>query len=89
MGYSKLVVVVSVLVPFFAQSFKENLMKSDHSNCSLSRRSSPLLNGFRCTKRMLSQKKRVESNMPAWRRALYRKKKNAVIEKVHRKVLLG
>jgi len=27
-------VVVSVLVPFFAQSFKENPIKSDHSNCS-------------------------------------------------------
>jgi len=34
MGYSKLVVVVLVLVPFFAQSFKEELVKSDHSNCS-------------------------------------------------------
>jgi len=35
MGYSKLlVVVVLVLVPFFAQSFKEDLVKSDHSNCS-------------------------------------------------------
>jgi len=34
MGYSKLVVVVSVLVPFFAQGFKEDLVKSDHSNCS-------------------------------------------------------
>jgi len=34
MGYSKLVVVVSVLVPFFAWSTKEDLVKSDHSNCS-------------------------------------------------------
>jgi len=34
MDYSKLVVVVSMLVPFFAQSFKQNLIKSDHSNCS-------------------------------------------------------
>jgi len=33
MDYSKLV-VVSVLVPVFAQSFKEDLIKSDHSNCS-------------------------------------------------------
>jgi len=33
MGYSKLVMLVSVLVPFFAQSFKEDLVKSDHSNC--------------------------------------------------------
>jgi len=32
MGYSKLVVVVSVLVPFLL-SFKEDLVKSDHSNC--------------------------------------------------------
>ena len=35
MDCSKLVVVVvSGLVPFFAQSFKENLIKSDRSNCS-------------------------------------------------------
>jgi len=34
MGYSKLVVVVSVLVPFFAKNFKEDLVKSDHFNCS-------------------------------------------------------
>jgi len=34
MDYSKLVVMVSVLVPVFAQSFKDNLIKSDHSNCS-------------------------------------------------------
>jgi len=34
MGYNKLVVVVSVLAPFFAKSFKEDLVKSDHSNCS-------------------------------------------------------
>jgi len=34
MGYSKLVVVDSVLVPFFAEYFKEDLVKSDHSNCS-------------------------------------------------------
>jgi len=33
MGYSKPVVVVSVLVPFFAESFKDDLIKSDHSNC--------------------------------------------------------
>jgi len=33
MGYSKLVVVVSVLVPIFAQSFNKDLVKSDHSNC--------------------------------------------------------
>ena len=34
MGYSELVVVVLVLVPFFAKYFKEDLVKSDHSNCS-------------------------------------------------------
>jgi len=34
MGYSKLVVVVSVLVPFLLSSFKEDLVKSDHSHCS-------------------------------------------------------
>jgi len=34
MDYSKLIVVISVLVPFFAHSFKEDLVKSDHSNCS-------------------------------------------------------
>jgi len=34
MDYNKLVIVVSVLLPFFAQSFKEDLVKSDHSNCS-------------------------------------------------------
>jgi len=34
MGYSELVVVVSVLVPFFALNFKEDLVKSDHSICS-------------------------------------------------------
>jgi len=34
MDECKFVVVASVLVPFFAQSFKEDLVKSDHSNCS-------------------------------------------------------
>jgi len=38
---------------------------------------------------MLSQKKRVEIKVLAWRRALYRKEKNAVIEKAHQKELLG
>jgi len=57
MGYSKLVVVVSVLVPCFAQSFKEDLVKTDHSNCSHQAQ----LTAFRCTKRMLSQKERVEN----------------------------
>jgi len=34
MENSKIVVMVSVLVPIFAQSFKEDLVKSGHSNCS-------------------------------------------------------
>jgi len=34
MDYIRLVMVVSMLVPFFAQSFKEDLVKFDHSNCS-------------------------------------------------------
>jgi len=63
MGYSKLVVVVSALVPFFAYSFKEDLVKSDHSNCSHQAQ----LTAFRCTKRMLSQKERIESEVLAWR----------------------
>ena len=33
MSYSKRVVVVTGLVPFFAKSFKEDLVKSDHSKC--------------------------------------------------------
>jgi len=38
---------------------------------------------------MLSEKERVESELLAWRRALYCKEKNAAIEKAHRNVLLG
>jgi len=38
---------------------------------------------------MLSEKERVESEVLAWRRALYCKEKNAAIEKAHRKELLG
>jgi len=38
---------------------------------------------------MLSQKERIESEVLAWRRALFCKENNAVIEKVHRKELLG
>jgi len=38
---------------------------------------------------MLSQKERVESEVLAWRLALYCKEKNAVIEKAHGKELLG
>jgi len=63
MGYSKPVVVVSVLVPFFAESFKDDLIKSDHSNCYHQAQ----LSAFRCTKRMLSQKAHVESEVLAWR----------------------
>jgi len=55
----------------------------------LTRRSSPPLSAFRGKKRMLSQKERVASEVLAWRRALYCKEKNAVIEKAHGKVLLS
>ena len=55
----------------------------------LTSRSSPHLSAFRCTKRMLSEKERVESEVLAWRRALYCKEKNAAIEKAHRKELHG
>jgi len=55
----------------------------------LTRRSSPPLSAFRCKKRMLSLKERVESEVLAWRRALYFKEKNAVIEKAHGKELLS
>jgi len=34
MDYTKPVVVVSVLVPLSTQSFKEDLVMSDHSDCS-------------------------------------------------------
>jgi len=38
---------------------------------------------------MLSLKERVESDVFAWRRALYCKEKNVIIEKTHQKKLLG
>jgi len=38
---------------------------------------------------MLSQKERVESEVLAWRRALFCKENKAVIEKAHQKELLG
>jgi len=60
-------------------------VKSDHSNCSHQAQ----LTAFRCTKRMLSQKERVESEVLAWRQATFCKENNAVIEKAHRKGLLG
>jgi len=41
----------------------------------LTRRSSPPLSAFRCKKRMLSQKERVESGEVTWRRGLYCKEK--------------
>jgi len=34
MDYSKIIVVVSVVMPFFVPRFKDNLIKSNHSNCS-------------------------------------------------------
>jgi len=58
----------------------------------LTRRSSPPLSVFRWEKEnalMLSQKERAESEVLAWRRALYCKEKNAVIEKAHGKELLS
>jgi len=48
------------------------------------RRSLPL-SASRRTKRMLSQKERVETEGLAWWRALYSKEKNALIERAHRK----
>jgi len=38
---------------------------------------------------MLSQKERIESELLAWRRGPFCKENNAVIEKAHRKELLG
>jgi len=38
---------------------------------------------------MLSQNERAESEVLAWRRVLYCKEKNAVIEKAHGKELLS
>jgi len=88
MGYGKLVVVVSVLVPFLPKVSKR-ISSSLTIPTVLTRRSSPPLSAFRCTKRMLSQKERVESEVLACRRAPFCKENNAVIEKVHRKELLG
>jgi len=62
---------------FLLRSFKEDLVKSDHSNCSHQAQ----LSAFRCTKRMTSQKECVESEMLAWRRAPFCKGNNAVVEK--------
>ena len=55
----------------------------------LIRRSSPPLSAVRCTKRMLSQKESVESEVLALGRAPFYKENNAVIEKALRKELLG
>jgi len=66
MGYSKLMVVVSVLLSFFAQSFKEDLVKSDHSNCSHQAQLTASQR-LQVIKRMLSQKEHVESEVLAWR----------------------
>ena len=89
--YKKLGMVVSVLVPFFAESVERGTRQflSPTIPTILTRRSSPPLSAFRCKKRMLSQKERAESKVLAWRRALYSKEKNAVIEKAHGKELLS
>jgi len=55
----------------------------------LTRRCSLPLSAFKCTKRMLSQKECVESEVLAWRRAPFCKENNAVIGKAHRKELLS
>jgi len=88
MGYSKLVVAVSVLVPFLLKVSKRISSRLAIPTV-LTRRSSPPHSAFRCTKRMLSQKECVESEVLACRRALFCKENNAVIEKVHRMELLG
>jgi len=66
MGYSKLVVVVSVLVPVLLKVSKR-ILSSLTIPTVLTRRSSLPLSTFRCTKRMLSQKERDESKVLAWR----------------------
>jgi len=88
MGYCKLVVVVSVLVPFLLKVSKK-ISSSLTISAVLTKRSSPPLSTFRCTKRMLSQKERIESEVLAWRQAPFCKENNVVIEKAHRKELLG
>jgi len=66
MGYSKRVVVVSVLVSFLLKVSKR-ISSSLTIPTVLTRRSSPPLSTFRCTKRMLSLKERIESEVLAWR----------------------
>jgi len=74
----------------FAQSFKGLVwLLSPTIPTILTRRCSLPLRAFRWKKRMLSQKERAESEVLAWRRALYSKEKNAVIEKAHGKELLS
>ena len=82
--------VVSVLVTFFVEILKRfsSIVKSDHSNCSHQAQLTTS-ERFRGKKRMLSQKERAESEVLAWRGALYCKEKNAVIEKAHGKELLS
>ena len=79
-----------MLVTFFAEILKRGSRQllSPTIPTALTRRSSPPLSAFRCKKRMLSQKERAESEVLAWRGALYCKEKNAVIEKAHGKKLL-
>ena len=81
--------VVSVLVTFLLKVRGSSQLLSPTIPTVLTRRSSPPLSAFRCKKRMLSQKERVESEVLAWRRALYCKEKNAVMEKAHGKELLS
>ena len=83
--YKKLGMVVSVLVTFLLKVLKvSSIVESDHSNCSHQAQ-------FTASERLQVQKENAltESEVLAWRRALYCKEKNAAIEKAHRNVLLG
>jgi len=72
--------VVLVLVTFFAEIVERGSgqLLSPTIPTVLTRHSSPPLSAFRCKKRMFSQKERAESEVLAWRQALYCKEKNAV-----------
>jgi len=65
MGYSKLVVVVSVLMLFFLKVSKR-ILSSPTIPTVFTRHTSPPLSVFRSTKRMLSQKECIESEVLAW-----------------------
>jgi len=73
--------VVLVLVTFFAEILERGSgqLLSPTIPTVLTTHSSPPLSAFRCKKRMLSQKERAESEVLAWRQALYCKEKNAVM----------